>query len=76
MLELLFLLLLFFLALLPNPSVFVTELPAFVIVFAIEFVAPVIALIELLMAEVTEFVAVDAGGSSIAGIWGIVPLAM
>jgi hypothetical protein len=68
--ELLFLLFLFALLFEPafNPRVLATADPEFVIEFATELVALLITFIELLIAEVTEFVAVDAGGSSIAGI--------
>jgi hypothetical protein len=68
--------LLFFLALLEpfNPRELATADPEFAIELETELVALLIALIELLIAEVTELVAVDAGGNSIAGISGIWPL--
>ena len=42
--------------------------------FATEFDTLLTALIELLMADVTALVAVEAGGSSIEGIEGLEPL--
>jgi len=42
--------------------------------FPMEFAAESTALMEVLIADVKEFVAVDAGGSSIEGIDPLVPL--
>ena len=69
--------LLLFLFPLLNPSelvaAFLMEFATLDPAFAMEFAAPLTAVIELLMAEVTAFVAVEAEGSSIAGIWGMDP---
>lgn len=69
-------LLLFFLELLLEfiPNEFAIALVAFDMEFATEFDTLLTALIEVLMADVTALVAVEAGGRSIEGIEGLEPL--
>jgi hypothetical protein len=56
------------------PNEFAIALVASDIEFATELETLLTALIELLMADVTALVAVEAGGSSIEGIEGLDPL--
>ena len=55
------------------PSEFATDSVALATELATEADALLTAFMDVLMADVTEFVAVEAGGSSIAGIEGRVP---